>query len=503
MARRVPHLGRPAGGGDEPIFRAAATIRAMPAWPRHAHDPLRGPLAIGLVLLLGSGCGLPPGGESTEGGSGGGGTGSSTTPGATAGLGTTGDATGPGGDEAGSSSGTSTGAAGCALTDQTRLALDSGMAVVHHDGQTFVSWADREQGAAGAAYRYRLYRSATPIASDDDLAGAELVASGILDDSGQLFGDAFTPPARLDDTQPMAIVETDGDPLAPWSGLWVATAEADACAFYAVLATDVDDQPVESIMPGVNATVDPVAERVADRQPLEVWDSTERGIYVPETEITGTPNLPLRVVLHASDAQGGGAGDYGDYWLYFGDDSMASAPEPRGVLGRGDPQRAAVPHDAQPRHDRAPGAARPGSRHVVRLRRRAGRGAPRLPYTEARLLWMIPWVIDHYAVDPERVYLVGGSMGAWGSMTFGLRHPELFAAVFPNRPRFRQTTMTSGGIGGHRRRHPARRHALARAPRLDRLRPGSPRGPAVSWAGAWGVRTGSRPGRSTSTWSRR
>ena len=29
-------------------------------------------------------------------------------------------------------------------------------------------------------------------------------------------------------------------------------------------------------------------------------------------------------------------------------------------------------------------------------------------------------------------------MGAWGSSTFALRHPELFAAVYPNRPRTRQ-----------------------------------------------------------------
>lgn len=32
---------------------------------------------------------------------------------------------------------------------------------------------------------------------------------------------------------------------------------------------------------------------------------------------------------------------------------------------------------------------------------------------------------------------IGGSMGAWGIIIFGLRHPEWFAAIYPDRPRWR------------------------------------------------------------------
>jgi pimeloyl-ACP methyl ester carboxylesterase len=63
------------------------------------------------------------------------------------------------------------------------------------------------------------------------------------------------------------------------------------------------------------------------------------------------------------------------------------------------------------------------------------------PYTERRLLWTIPWVLERYDVDVNRVVCEGGSMGAWGCMMFGIRHPEIFAAIYPNRPRVVQTNL--------------------------------------------------------------
>lgn len=51
------------------------------------------------------------------------------------------------------------------------------------------------------------------------------------------------------------------------------------------------------------------------------------------------------------------------------------------------------------------------------------------------MVWLIDWVENKYHVDRQRVYAEGGSMGAWGTATFALRHPELFAAIYPNRPR--------------------------------------------------------------------
>lgn len=337
-----------------------------------------------------------------------------------------------------------TGEVGCTLSDATSVTLPSAMAVVHRDGQSYVSWRDRAEGSDGEAYRYRLYRAATPIESDDDLVGLTPVVEGILNHSGQLFGGAFTPAQRLDAALPMAVLEDLGEPLPPWSGLAVATAEADDCAWYAVLATDLEGNPVESIEPGVNTTIDPLAERVAPREPILVYDSSARGKYSSNTEITGTQGLPLMVTLHASQAQGGGAGDYGDYWSYFGDATMGWQAGLPGVFSveetHSGPQTLLMRNRdtiVQPTGVAALETmwfgyvAEPeGVRHAY-------------PFTERRLEWMIPWVIARYGADAQRVYLSGGSMGAWGTITFGLQRPELFAAVFPDRPRFRQTSLTS------------------------------------------------------------
>jgi len=69
------------------------------------------------------------------------------------------------------------------------------------------------------------------------------------------------------------------------------------------------------------------------------------------------------------------------------------------------------------------------------------------PFTESRLDWTIRWVIAHYQADPKRVYVSGGSMGAWGTMSYAFRRPELFAAVYPNRPRFVQTYLKDINVG--------------------------------------------------------
>src|SRR6185436_20365044 len=79
---------------------------------------------------------------------------------------------------------------------------------------------------------------------------------------------------------------------------------------------------LSKVVPGQSATSAGVDEKVAPIQPIKLYDSKMRGQYSPQTSITGQKGLPLRVELHASQGQGGGAGDYGDYFLYFATPEM-------------------------------------------------------------------------------------------------------------------------------------------------------------------------------------
>ena len=60
-------------------------------------------------------------------------------------------------------------------------------------------------------------------------------------------------------------------------------------------------------------------------------------------------------------------------------------------------------------------------------------GAP-TNYTERRLRWILDWVQGHYQTDRNRWYCSGSSMGGCGTISFGLRHPELFAACHAHVP---------------------------------------------------------------------
>jgi hypothetical protein len=192
----------------------------------------------------------------------------------------------------------------------------TGIAAVHRHGQTFITWKDVAEGQAGVPYRYSLYRSDRPIAPDN-LAQAELCYQGVLNHSAKLFGSAFNIKDRLDPSKPMAVIEEGGKPLPLWNGLAVRTVRQDGKAYYAVVATDAKLNPVTTVVPGRSATTEVIEEKVAPVRPIKLYDSKSRGQYSPQTSITGQKLLPLRVELHASTGQGGGAGDYGDYYLYF------------------------------------------------------------------------------------------------------------------------------------------------------------------------------------------
>ncbi|MCC6419797.1 MAG: hypothetical protein IT429_16305 [Gemmataceae bacterium] len=319
----------------------------------------------------------------------------------------------------------------------------AGLKAVHRHGQTFITWIDAAEGEAGAKFRYSLYRSAKPITAGT-LKDAELCYHGVLNNSARLFGTAFNARDRIDPRKPTAIIVEGGTPLPMWSGLAVRTVRKPGKSYYAVVATDEKFAPLSKVAPGKSATTEPVTEEVAPIRPIKLHDSKERQQFSPPGPITFPKGLPLRVELHGSQAQGGGAGQYGNYYLYFATPEMGYRDGLPGVFSvqhlqaksgsylllRG---RDAIEH---PDGTRARETVWFGYACVPQ---HATHSEPRAyPFTERRQEWIIDWVMKAYTVDPEQVTMSGGSMGAWGTTTYGLRHPERFAALYPNRPRTRQ-----------------------------------------------------------------
>ncbi len=320
----------------------------------------------------------------------------------------------------------------------------SGIQALHHDGQTFVTWMDAETGTAGTKYRYTLYRAAAPI-TQANLAGARQVATNILPFSGKRFGYAFNMTDRADPTKPMAVIQEGGSPLPLWSGLAVYTAQAGESAYYAVVARDTTSGTDQPVVAGQNATTAPVAESVAPLRPIQLH--TAASVY-PSLGITGRQGLPLLLVLHASGANGGPPDERSDYYEFFGNGAMGYHDGLQTALGV---QEWRLPAGNMLRLFTRDTLVHPSGAqgfetywfgyNIVPEGAPAGTPARAQPYTENRLDWMLQWTVDHYGADTNRLYAEGQSMGGWGTLSYALRRPTRFAALYPAMPRTRQTVL--------------------------------------------------------------
>ena len=59
---------------------------------------------------------------------------------------------------------------------------------------------------------------------------------------------------------------------------------------------------------------------------------------------------------------------------------------------------------------------------------------PEVSPTDKRAIDTVKWVIQHYGLDENRVYLCGNSMGGSGTLGLGMRHGDVFAAIKANVP---------------------------------------------------------------------
>lgn len=328
-----------------------------------------------------------------------------------------------------------------AAGDSAQALKITGIRAVHHDGQTFITWTDVAPGAAGEAYRYEVYRSAEPITAAN-LDQATRTHKGILNNSAKCTFAAWKPQLRNDTSGITCVIVPGGERLPDPSGLAVKTAVEGQTgrAYYAVVAVDLKGARVTSVVPGESATTEPVEEKVAPIRPIQIkGDASLREVK---------ESRPLIVSLHASAMSlvGPGGTDQYLYWgtpemgwrdglqSHFGVAERKTPGEPAGVLTLTLP-------DAVMRNDGKfymqtswlgyrPAVFDPDADPLLFVN-----------YTERKLLWVIDWVLANYAVDRNRIYLTGGSMGATGTHHFGPRHPELFAATSASRGRVRRNEM--------------------------------------------------------------
>jgi hypothetical protein len=292
--------------------------------------------------------------------------------------------------------------------------------VEHRAGQTFVTWDE----ASGAGVAYRVYRARARITDESSLATAELLGE-VDEDSGRNRARS-----EVTGSEHGWVIEAGGGELGRAEGLFVHTvAEGSARSYYAVTSIEngVEDRRLKS---GWNTSADAVSEGAAPPQPVLQQQDANGELWA---HWVGQRDTPYQPALSLWPSRG--------FNFRF---EPGSAAGRRGlVLGlhaagqdysEGWPHRFELPRDVDllAMHDEQPFTA-------FSLWYGAHERFPGLPaadtrisnYTQRRVLWTLDWMAARLgaAHDPERVYVVGGSMGAIGTMLLAGAAPERFAAI--------------------------------------------------------------------------
>lgn len=310
----------------------------------------------------------------------------------------------------------------------------SGLAALHHDGQTFLTWTSPQ----GAGSTSRVYRSSFAIESSTDLQSATLL--GQVGDSswcdrrlsslsGTIYGYAVDSLAALLDST---------------RGLFVWAPETQGLSYYAVTYQAAGGSEDLGITPGSNSlTPLPVSESLA--RPRPVFQRTLPGpfncpadVYTLWTSHHDTPLFPAMcnrpgvaydcsvhhglagggLMFHAHVRGGGfylacfGSGMPGE-WVLTMDDFIRTPEVNTFWFGYHEG------YDIESRASQLP----PETGTVA-------------DYTARRVGFTLEWARRNFPVDTSRVYEMGASMGAIAGVFLAMTRPDLIAATMVNIPLF-------------------------------------------------------------------
>lgn len=349
------------------------------------------------------------------------------------------------------------------------IAALEGLQAVHRSGQTFLTWPERSEWDLE---RYRVYRHTLPIHSSN-LSTAQLLKE-VPEDSAQFYANWYrnssnTWSARYAER---LIITEEGGELPAEIGVLVWTLSADEVfsgpGYYAVTVLPPDGS--ETLLPGYS--IGPLDEVATDPLPIRtnVHPAPNAQVYIQYMDLhtwnasfhapnpnnnwyglsSNHPNAPYRLQYAY------------DYIVVHPDPNNCSSSMPRSLPlivilhGWGNNAYEAYDNWAPPycayflypvdqgetwwfgfaqQHDyRQGGIPQPGD--II------------INYTEQRLLRMIydlqrPSLTP--AIDPNRIYIYGHSMGGSGTLALALRYPNVFAAAYASQPVTNYRSLESGG----------------------------------------------------------
>lgn len=289
-------------------------------------------------------------------------------------------------------------------------------------GQVFLHWSDPDTQYT----RYHIYRSSS-IINADTLSEAQLIDSDSPLHSARDAA-AVSAATRRGETPPnrgYRIFDL-GEPLNPSDCLKVMSVSQSVSHYYAIVGVKSDGAEDRTITSGKNSLASPISEAtgttipVLDEQGVQTvsgydypwktytWfkrvgeslfdgEATKVTITLPKPNLSGLYATILN--LHAIN----GTNKIVTWWNIITISPMDCSPK--------------LPYGGNTWwYGYADSYPNVGTGKVYN-------------YTENMLLNMLQWAKSTFPVDPDRVSVAGGSMGATGALSFGLRHPEIFSGI--------------------------------------------------------------------------
>ena len=295
----------------------------------------------------------------------------------------------------------------------------------HRGGQTFITWPE-DTSISGE--HYVVYRHDEPI-TDATIDEAERLA--VVDEDSGLFRNEVE---SGNPYQTRYIIHDLGDELPEHVGLHVHTIETSTSGphYYAVrVMIDGEERPLDASR--TLGAGEGIAESPGSGLPVMVYTNGLKTLYTHWMNYhkwntsyegyaynfwVGIPSggnsspLPLQMHLHA----------WGESWQRY--------------WTSGDAYQSGTPYDFQAvwvEPDDHRNTWWYGFGDNVERGETPHRDTTIVNYTEQRLDWIFDWILgpdSPYLIDPERIYLYGGSMGGAGALSYGLHRPDRFAAVY-------------------------------------------------------------------------
>ena len=307
----------------------------------------------------------------------------------------------------------------------------SGITAHARDGQVFLTWKEAETPEGTT---FNVYVANKPI---KDVARVRKAGHHIEQHSAR---DWWEDPASFTKDAPAGnpvgfLIESGGQRLDPHDGLFVYTLRKQdrKKLYFAVTHSDNNGKENLKIIPGFNSLSSGIKVIPGPARPI--WQQEGQ-----QPEPGTGKGKPLWLNLHA---KGGVVSDM--EYLVFGDETLgwrAGLPFKFSVRIQKD-EIVVRPTDRvwinRPHYEAGDGGMPAiwtfwyGYNSNIYDRSLMSEGQP-TNYTEKRLLWILDWVREYYQPDTDRWYCSGSSMGGCGTISFGLRHPELFAALHAHVP---------------------------------------------------------------------